>query len=104
MNEKKVLKRIGVLSFARMYAIIGAIIGLFLTVLEIGLFYLIKALGIQSAETAGLTAPTGSELAASIILNPLFFAALGFVMAVIFSWLYNLLAKWIGGVKVEFDK
>ena len=103
MHEKKVLKRIGVLSFAKMYAIIGAIIGLFLSIMELVLYYIIRLLNIQSAETASLTPPTTSDIISSIIVNPILFALLGFVTSVIFTWLYNLLAKWIGGIKVEFE-
>ena len=38
-----------------------------------------------------------------LLFLPVLYAAMGFVFGVISAWLYNLLAKWIGGLEVEFE-
>jgi hypothetical protein len=37
------------------------------------------------------------------LLLPFFYALMGFVFGVISAWLYNLLARWIGGFELEFE-
>ncbi|SDR65472.1 hypothetical protein [Opitutus sp. GAS368] len=38
-----------------------------------------------------------------MVLLPFFYAAMGFVFGVISAAVYNLLAKWIGGLELEFE-
>jgi hypothetical protein len=35
---------------------------------------------------------------------PIIYAIMGFIMGVIGAWLYNLIAKWVGGVQIELEK
>ncbi len=37
----------------------------------------------------------------SIILVPIFYGIMGFVIGVLVAWFYNLIAGWIGGIEVE---
>lgn len=37
------------------------------------------------------------------ILFPLIYAAMGFVLGIIGAFIYNLVAKWIGGIEVEVE-
>ncbi|HTB80437.1 MAG TPA: DUF3566 domain-containing protein [Opitutaceae bacterium] len=37
------------------------------------------------------------------LLFPLIYAAMGFVLGVIGAFIYNLVAKWIGGIEVEVE-
>jgi hypothetical protein len=37
----------------------------------------------------------------SVILFPLFYGCLGFVMTAIMAWLYNLAAGLVGGVQID---
>jgi hypothetical protein len=39
-----------------------------------------------------------------MIMMPVLYTLLGFVFGVIGAWLYNLLARWIGGFEVEFEQ
>jgi len=34
---------------------------------------------------------------------PFFYAALGFIFGVVGAFIYNLLAKWVGGIEVEVE-
>jgi len=38
-----------------------------------------------------------------MVLLPVFYAVMGFVFGVISAWLYNLLAKWLGGFELGFE-
>ena len=40
---------------------------------------------------------------AMIIVMPIFYGLIGFIFGALGAWLYNLMAKWIGGVKLEFE-
>jgi len=80
-----VLKKIGVMSFAVIYAIMMAIFGLIL--------------GIGYAIMPG--SPLSGLGIYAIILVPIMYAAIGFVGGAISALLYNVLAKWVGGVKLE---
>jgi hypothetical protein len=34
---------------------------------------------------------------------PVIYAVMGFVFGVLGAWVYNLIAKWIGGIEVEVE-
>lgn len=38
-----------------------------------------------------------------VIFLPVIYAVMGFVGGVVGAWVYNLLARWIGGFALEFD-
>ncbi len=85
-----VLKRLGVMSVARIQAIIGAVIGLFYGVIN-ALCSLFPAC--QLTVVAGVL---------SIFIFPIFFAISGFIGGAIGAYLYNLVAKRFGGIEFEF--
>lgn len=105
MNNKEVknmnvIKKIGVMSlgkvFAVLYAILGLIVGVFMT-----LFSLIgAAVGMQES-----TSMLGGAIVGifSIILVPIIYGAMGFVSGLIMALLYNLVASWVGGLEVEIN-
>lgn len=92
---KSVLKRVGVLSVAKLYAAIMGVMGIF-----VGIIYAFfgAILGAASG-SAGLGAGLGL---AALILVPLLYAGLGFLMGALTAGLYNLFAGWIGGIEMEF--
>lgn len=78
--------------YGLLMAITGLILGLFITVVN-------------------LTVPPISGLPAyslfgvgAIILLPIFYGVLGFVMGSFTAWLFNLIARFTGGLELEFDK
>ena len=93
-----VLKRIGVMSFAKLQAVVGLIVGLIYGII-VGLIF---------APFAFLGGGQGALLAElgilSIVVFPVFFAFLGFVGGAVGAFLYNLVAGWIGGIEIEFEK
>lgn len=38
-----------------------------------------------------------------MVLLPVFYTAMGFVAGIIGAWVYNLLARWVGGFEFEFE-
>jgi hypothetical protein len=98
----KEIKKIDVLSTAIMYgltlAVIGLIIGLFA-----GLFMFIAG---SMAGAFVHEFPVGRGLGAgmgiaAVIFFPILYGALGFVFGALGAFLYNLIANWVGGVKIE---
>ena len=94
---KMKLKRLGVLSVAKLQAILMAVFGLILAILYafagtmIGVVYGSAGLGVGF----GLFA---------IIIFPILYGLLGFISGAIIAFLYNLFAGWFGGVEMEFEK
>ena len=91
-------KRFGILSVAKiaalLYAILGLIAGLF-TALFSALFSAVGGDGALLGLGLGFF---------SIIVFPIFYGVLGFISAVIGVALYNLLARWVGGIQVELEQ
>ena len=88
------LKRMGVLSTAKLigitYAAIGLIFGAIMTI--VALIAMIAGSGSAGSMLFGIGA---------IILVPLFYGAMGFISGAILAWIYNLGAKWTGGMQFE---
>ena len=94
-----VIKRIGPMSCAKiagtLYAILGIVVG--------GVFSLAALAGAfatSSEETPAFPMLFG---AAAIVVFPLLYGCLGFVMALISAWLYNVLAGWVGGIELDLQ-
>jgi hypothetical protein len=53
-----------------------------------------------------LAAPTGIPTLIGIgmaIITPIFYGAIGFISGVVGAWLYNVTARFTGGMEVEFE-
>jgi hypothetical protein len=74
-----------------------------------GLLGLIFGAIISALAMAGAMAPDGGEGgplgmifgAAAIVILPLFYGCLGFVMTALMAALFNLAAGWTGGVEID---
>lgn len=92
-----ILKKVGVLSLAKIYgslmAIMGLIIGLFFSLLNL----LIPApeLNLMPYSLLGLW---------SIIFFPILYGLMGFVAGSVTAWIFNFIVKYTGGLELEFDK
>lgn len=100
-----VIRRIGVLSAAK----IGSVIGAFAGVLAGVMFYLLGALGGlasaagegQSEADAAVTAFMAGMGLLSIVILPVVYAIFGFIGGAIQALLFNLAARVMGGLEVE---
>jgi len=104
MSKPVKLKRIGVLSLAKFYAIMMGIMGLIIGIFIAFIAIISSISGSIATSTAsgqlGLFAGLGFL---GIVIIPLFYATLGFIIGVVSAFLYNLIAGWIGGIEVEIE-
>lgn len=94
-----VVRRVSPLSLAKvagvLYAILGLVIG--------GIFSLISLVAssmIQDQDAGPLGAIFG---VGAIIILPIFYGVLGFIMSLIMAALYNLVAGMVGGIEVDLQ-
>src|SRR5947207_1869540 len=102
MNLK--LKRIAPLQAGKMLA---ALYGLLSLVLVPFMLAFMAFGGLAARSQGGGNVPAlplmfGMGLGFMIML-PLMYTLMGFVFGVIGAWVYNLLAKWIGGFELDFE-
>ncbi len=90
-----ILTKIGVLSLAKIQGIIMALFGLVL-----GLF--MGAVGTM-AGSIGMGSRFGAFGFLAVIILPIVYGILGFVMGAVTALVYNLISGWIGGVEMEFE-
>lgn len=106
-----IIKRIDYLSAGKvvglLYAAIGLISGLFVTLasLMLGSAAFIHKQGYMMGgymmgSVPGVPVAPGLAVFAFIIW-PILYGITGFVSAVVFAFLYNLIAVWAGGIEVE---
>ena len=92
------VKSIDVWSCAKMAGVFYGLAGLL--VIPIAL--------ISIAASAGSQHPYGAFGAVALILlailAPVFYGLLGFLLGALSAWLYNLAAKHIGGIRIDFTR
>ena len=91
------VKSVGVLSLAKMMGLIYACLGLFLMPLLLLIGLLSSLAGKQQSPLSGMI---GLIFAFCL---PIFYGIMGFIMGAIGGGLYNLFAKWIGGIELELQ-
>ena len=95
-----IIKRVNPISAAKVMGLLGLVIGLIL-----GAFISLGALALGGAAIAS-DEPGGALVgmifgAGAIVILPLFYGCVAFVGGLVQSLLYNVAAKWTGGVEVE---
>lgn len=102
---KRVIKRIGVLSLAKVYGVVMAVFGLILGVMS-GLFMMLMgslaSIG-NAPEASGAAAIMGGMGIATVVVLPIAYGALGFVSGALTAWIYNLAAGFSGGLEFDVD-
>mgnify|MGYP001619999951 CR=1 FL=1 len=97
VKRTEILAYIDPKSSGKICGIIGAIVGFI-----VGVFFSIfSILGLATnQDTSSLFGLIFGVSA--IILLPIFYGILGFLQGVIGAWIYNVLAKRVGGIKIGF--
>jgi ABC-type antimicrobial peptide transport system permease subunit len=99
MNE---IKRIGVLSMAKIYgltmAILGLIIGIFVGFI---MFFIGTFVGTENHFSRFLGPGLGIV---GFIFMPILYGILGLIFGGFAALIYNLLASWVGGIEVELEE
>ena len=93
------LRSVDVLSCAKIMAAVHGCMSL----VFIPFFLLFGFAGLVFGRSSGVFAGIGAIVLALVlmIVLPLFYAALGFLMGALGAWLYNLAARHIGGIRFE---
>ena len=94
---KKRIKRIAPLQLGKMFAVLYGILGL----IFLPFFLIMSAVASQlpAQQRVGIMA-VGVGFA---LFFPVLYAAMGFVFGALGALIYNLVAKWIGGIEVEVE-
>ena len=92
-----IVKSVGVMSVAKIMGLVYACLGL----IFVPLFLLIGLMGtFAGQDKAPFAGIVGVVLA---VMMPVLYGAMGFVSGAIGAFLYNVLAKWVGGFELELD-
>jgi hypothetical protein len=99
LTTKRRIKRIGPLQLGKMLALLYGIMGLIFAPIVLGMSALAAALPNQSHRPAVFAWGTGFF----VLLMPILYAAMGFVFGLIGAVIYNLVARFVGGIEVEVE-
>jgi hypothetical protein len=95
------LRRLDVLSVAKMMAVIYGVLGLFAAAMFILIGGIMTTVGRQTGAQAAFN---GAFSIAMGIFAPFCYAAMGFVGGALIAVVYNFVAARIGGVQVELEQ
>ncbi len=102
-----VLKKIGVWSMAKLQAILMAFVGLIVGIITALVLSAIspKLAAIEGVnlEMLPISSITGIGFL-TIIAYPIIYGIIGLVGGAVGAWLYNLIARWVGGIEMEFEQ
>ncbi len=94
------LKTIAPLQLGKMLAVIYGLLALVIAPFFVLFSFIGAAAGARGAGGAAASLGFGIGMA---IAMPVLYAFFGFIGGVLGGFVYNLVAKWIGGIEVEFD-
>ena len=92
-----VIRHVGALSCAKVVGALYVVVGVFIGAL-ISLGSMAGGMASESPFAAGLGTAIGIG---AIIVLPLFYGGLGFVVTLIGAWLYNIAAGIVGGIEID---
>jgi len=104
MNKLRI-RKLGVLSVAKLYALMALILSLLISIPYGLLFMIFGATMLGSGQKAGFAAGGGTILVGLLIMIgiPIFYSVCAFVGGAIGALVYNLLAGMVGGVEIEVE-
>ena len=96
-----VIRRVNPISAAKVFGVLGVMVGLF-----IGACWSLFAMTVGALAGAAANDARGPLFAmlggvGAIIIVPIFYGIVGFIGGLIQSALFNLAAKWVGGLEIE---
>lgn len=101
----KKLKRIGVLSMAKAYGVMGLIMGLVLALIYGGMFFMLGSLSENFASTEGLEFGLLAGFGIfAIFAIPIIYAVMGFFGGAIGAIGFNIVMKITGGIELKFEE
>lgn len=94
-----IIRRVGPLSFARLSGMLYAILGLVFG----GIFSLTALAGGFASITDGGAGVGAIVGVGAVVVFPILYGLMGFVVTLIGAWLYNVAAGVVGGVEVDIQ-
>jgi hypothetical protein len=99
-----VIKRVSPMSAAKIGGILGVLVGLLIGACVS--LIMMAAGSLMTASMASDDRPGGAFVgmlfgAGAIVILPIVYGTLSFIMGAIYAALYNLAAKWMGGLEIE---
>ncbi len=94
-----VLKRIDPMSYAKVYAVITALV--VFVICLIYAFFIIAFAGMMGDGAGAIGAGIAIVV---VIVGPIVYGILVFLLGLLMAWLYNVVAARIGGVELEFEE
>jgi hypothetical protein len=97
------IRRIGVMSLAKIQAVLGAGIGLLVGLL-FGLFSMLGGGAMMASGQDGSGGGAGMMMGmglGAVIIFPIFYGICGFLGGLLSAWLFNLAAGFVGGLEIE---
>jgi hypothetical protein len=96
-----IVKSVGVLSVAKIMGLIYGCMGLIFAPLFLLMGLMGSAFGQQNSPLAGIFG-VGFGIGFAVLM-PVLYGAMGFVVGAVGALLYNLFAKWVGGLELELE-
>ncbi len=97
-----IVRRMGVFSVAKimglLHAIMGFIFGIFMSLFSLAMSSFARGMGEESAAFGALFG------VGAVIFLPIFYGVLGFLGGAVMTWLYNLIAGWVGGIEIDLEE
>jgi hypothetical protein len=91
-----ILKSVDIMSLAKIATLFGVVVGVVM-----GIFYGVIAAMVGIHRGFAIGAIAGIAL---VFIMPILGAVCGFISGVVHAFLYNVFAKWVGGVNLEFQQ
>jgi hypothetical protein len=99
------IKKIDVWSMVKIAFILGGIFGLFAGIMYAMMLTMIGGfLSQMGGEFGGIPGLTGAVGIITIFFMVLFYAVVGAVITAIFTWIYNQLARGMGGIRFHLEQ
>lgn len=105
MNKLRI-KKLGILSVAKIYAVMGLVFGLLIGVPYGGMIIVFSLIGAGGAGGDAALAIGGGGIVMGLvimILIPVGYAVMAFISGVIGALIYNIFAAMVGGVEIEVE-
>ena len=100
MARTMIIRRIAPLSVAKIAGTVYGILGLIFGAM-IALFSSVSSTFL-AAQTRAMSPLLGLVMGiGAIVILPVFYGVLGFLSALVFAWIYNLIASKIGGIEID---
>jgi hypothetical protein len=99
------VKRIGVLSLAKVQGVVMAAVGLIIGLIYGVFFMIFSAVMMSSGGQGAGSAAAGGVVGglAMMIFIPIFYALIGFALGALTAFIYNAAARSIGGLELELE-